>query len=260
MSVQTESIRRCSYCRQVGHYVSTCSSRNIINFENECVWIIENNVCPQNSWHQFRRWLVEYYIQNSRNVRAYACKRFHIGYSSHIGACIDIIDAHFKTYYINHILPEYNRQHNISSGVSIDSQMVSLFIHMIQEIYRNHGEPSYSVETNSDRKFDILVSLSNPEDYNGDELEKGDKSENKNTCGCSICLDDNISKTEMITLIDCNHTFCKSCIVQSLETEKRSVACCALCRRDITKIETYTENNFTDIVNMDVIRSSNSAN
>jgi hypothetical protein len=95
--------RRCSYCRQTGHYVSTCSETSLIQFENSCIQIIRDPIFQQNRWHHFRRWLLEYTTRNTNTVRAYAAKKFRISYRSHIGTCIDTIENYFKGYYINYM-------------------------------------------------------------------------------------------------------------------------------------------------------------
>ena len=41
--------------------------------------------------------------------------------------------------------------------------------------------------------------------------------------------------------LDCGHEFCKDCIKQSLQNERRKVPCCAFCRSNIKNFELKLE-------------------
>ena len=220
--------RRCSYCRQTGHYLSTCQDTSLIQFENSCIRIIRDPIFQQNRWHRFRVWLLEYSMRNPNTLKAYTAKKFKLGYRSHIGICIDTIENYFKGYYINYMSPGYSewynirRQQIISPIISNDNLTVSLFMDVIDGIY-NHLNHQGSTNLNEE-KFNIQVSLSNTNSF-VEEL----------SC-CSICLEENISRTNMI-LLDCKHEFCKSCVKKYFENERLTNPSCALCRQSITKLE-----------------------
>jgi hypothetical protein len=101
--------------------------------------------------------------------------------------------------------------------------IVSLFIDMIYGIYNELNSSRESTSVNEE-KFNIQVSLSNNSSFI-EEL----------SC-CSICLEENICRTNMISL-DCKHEFCKTCVKKYFENERLTNPCCALCRQSITKLE-----------------------
>jgi hypothetical protein len=62
---------------------------------------------------------------------------------------------------------------------------------------------------------------------------------------CSICYEEYKSKNSV--KLDCEHTFCKDCIVKILKT-KPSVHRCAMCRHEITQMTTYNVNIKDEII------------
>ena len=51
---------------------------------------------------------------------------------------------------------------------------------------------------------------------------------------CSICLEE-IEQCKFVKL-NCNHAFCKGCVIKTIKTNKSSTLCCALCRSEISSI------------------------
>ena len=59
-------------------------------------------------------------------------------------------------------------------------------------------------------------------------------------CECAICLNSEISSTNIVTL-NCEHQFCGDCIIGTLKTYKKTSELkprCALCRSDVSAIRT----------------------
>jgi hypothetical protein len=55
----------------------------------------------------------------------------------------------------------------------------------------------------------------------------------------------------MFVKLDCGHEFCKDCIIQSLQNERRQIPCCAFCRGYIKNIELKLEtvkNEFNNLI------------
>lgn len=51
--------------------------------------------------------------------------------------------------------------------------------------------------------------------------------------------------------LDCGHEFCKDCIKQTLQNDRRKTPCCAFCRTDITNFEIKHEsikNEFDELI------------
>jgi hypothetical protein len=66
---------------------------------------------------------------------------------------------------------------------------------------------------------------------------------NEEQCGCCICMDQ--KEAENICQLNCQHTFCVTCIDTSLKTfkDKNKDVICALCRTDVTKITFKKQEN-----------------
>jgi hypothetical protein len=59
-------------------------------------------------------------------------------------------------------------------------------------------------------------------------------------CECAICLNSEISKSNVVTL-NCEHQFCGDCIIGTLKSHKKTSELeprCALCRANISEIKT----------------------
>jgi len=64
--------------------------------------------------------------------------------------------------------------------------------------------------------------------------------EKVDVCECAICLNDEISSSDIVRL-NCEHQFCGDCIISTLKTHKKTSEFeprCALCRTDISEIKT----------------------
>lgn len=71
-------------------------------------------------------------------------------------------------------------------------------------------------------------------------LTKLEEEEKVDGCECAICLNDEISSSDIVRL-NCEHQFCGDCVISTLKTHKKSSEFeprCALCRTDISEIKT----------------------
>lgn len=208
------SVRYCSFCRNPGHNISTCDSSQIRLFEVSCLAYISCfSEHENNKLLKFRRFVLDQALFNSNLIRAFAIK---IGSTmrNNIDECIDNIMKYFEPKILNY-----------------EPEPVILFIDMIINICRSFEEIILN------RKFDIKTIISE---------EKCSTNEN---CECSICYDE-LSRKEFIKL-NCGHEFCKNCIKQSLQNERKKKYCCAFCRSEIETFEMYNEsikNEFTELI------------
>lgn len=62
---------------------------------------------------------------------------------------------------------------------------------------------------------------------------------------CPICYEQ--LKYEDIVTLNCNHEFCKTCIVQSLHSVKNGDPCCALCRTNICSMLVPDVKTYDDV-------------
>jgi hypothetical protein len=94
-----------------------------------------------------------------------------------------------------------------------------LFSEMIQTIREE------SRESRENRKLNILslIETNNNMDEN---------------CECNICWDE--KEKNKFVKFNCNHEFCKDCVIKSLRSEQRDKPCCALCRTEVKSITSRT--------------------
>jgi len=110
-------------------------------------------------------------------------------------------------------------------------EFVTFVRNLMQELDEEAEFIPFSQETN--KKYNIALS----------KLEE--ENEEVEVCECAICLNDEISSSDIVRL-NCEHQFCGDCIITTLKTHKKSSGFeprCALCRTDIAEIKT----NNTDI-------------
>jgi len=105
-------------------------------------------------------------------------------------------------------------------------EFVSFVRNLMQELDTEADFIPFS-ESQEPKKFNIALTL---------EIEEGVVE----ACECAICLNSEISKSDVITL-NCEHQFCGDCIIGTLKNHKKSSELeprCALCRADVSEIRT----------------------
>lgn len=234
------SVRCCSFCRRPGHNIARCDSPSIIDFERNTLNYINSNMSSERFDNADRRELRQYLLNealtNPNLVRAFAISRCGANTRSDLYRCIELIIQHFMTEHENTIQeegltrtsdsvnptprtmrrlgfmePEFNR-----GRVFLETQNTSLlYAVMFIEMIRAMSETS--------RKFEIKTSV----------LENPANLEQK--CECNICYEEH--ETKHFVKLNCGHEFCKDCIKQSLQNERRITPCCAFCRADIKNFE-----------------------
>ena len=77
-------------------------------------------------------------------------------------------------------------------------------------------------------------------------VETNEDEQLDNNCSCSICWDDK----ELINFVklDCNHEFCKDCIIATTAHNHGKVPCCALCRAEVRTVISRTDEIQTEIL------------
>ena len=73
-------------------------------------------------------------------------------------------------------------------------------------------------------------------------LENNNNHTNNNNTDCSICLENKANST--FVKFDCQHEFCKDCVVQCLQNNNKSVLCCALCRGGTKTFKTNSQSTY----------------
>lgn len=221
-------IRCCSFCRRPGHDIRRCESPDIRNFERNTInYIYFNFNISEGRFNDTDKIIVKQYLLNialtDKNViRAYAISRCGATIRSDLARCVDMIIQHLMN--INEE-EETNQIENSIETENISLLHAVMFIEMIRAI------------KNSSRKFDIKTCI----------LENSANLEEK--CECGICYEECANKN--IIKLNCGHEFCKDCIKQTLQNERKLTPCCAYCRTDITNFELKSEsvkNEFNDLI------------
>ena len=211
--------RRCSFCFAQGHNINSCDDIRLIDIENECRQQKELYLFSDNAIQLFRNWLCNKVLHNSLLIKAFAVRKCGARIRSNIDECIENI--------VNYIYQD------IPTSYNLDSLMPSLYHRML--MFMNFEE--IKAEINLNRKFNVVS-----------KLENFDIEEN---CECAICYNhDDIQHANFVKL-NCNHTFCNSCIKKSFQhTNRLSIPCCALCRSEISSVSFKDENIKNDFCNI----------
>lgn len=251
--------RRCSFCRRPGHNITRCNSESIHIFESETRNYI-NIIMPLrlgglSYLESVKQHLLNEALNKPNLVRAFAVSK--CGASTRINSvnCVQLIIQYFMPQIQNvetmnrtvqdvrdSVQPQSDetqptepsqrtgRRFGFSESMygtgfqgflSRDSESIlyaMMFIEMVRTINQSNS---------LNRKFDIKTSV----------LEIPVNLEQK--CECGICYEE--CETKNIVKLNCGHEFCKDCIKQTLQNERRLTSCCAFCRTDIKNIELKLE-------------------
>ena len=254
------SVRCCSFCRRPGHNITTCNSEPIRMFENSCLTYIRvlflNN--QNHKFLKFRRFLFDEALNDPNLVRVFAIRRCGTNIRTNMDECIDRI--------INYFAPNLRSLNVISEVPQPQQQPQEEALPRLDEIYSRRS--IYEIASLlSDRSPETLPNLIlfmnmiiNMRQQSLDEINLNRKFDIKTiiseetcctneNCECSICYDE-LSRKEFIKL-NCGHEFCKNCIKQSLQNERKRKYCCAFCRSEIGTFEMYNESikdEFTNLI------------
>lgn len=256
---QQRTERRCSYCRQPGHTITTCNSQRIREFELICAETARNINVPDD----FKKWLTDNYMNNQSLLKTFVIRK--MGYTNRVRIpnCIDLItdyiyrkyrpemfnyentniddndtahdNAHFENEFINFLFQLRQNNRNINRGLSEDhhvQNMGNMERTLIQELFLsflhnlNNGTRIAEISSGP-RRFTInsIIDISNEVDNN----------ENSR---CNICWDE--KENTQFVKFGCNHEFCKECVITSLRGEQRQHPCCALCRSAVMTMSCKT--------------------
>ena len=204
--------RRCSFCNETGHNITSCNDNRLACFRDLC--ILNKGLCylTNEPRRNFKQWLMNYYIEYSEIVKAFAISKCGCRLNSLPEFIIEKITNHF--FQEEEGFPDYIP---FIEGDNIAAQALVLL-----------SFPGYE---NNRNKFTINTNI---------QLLDSDKAEE--ICECAICYGDELREKNFITL-NCSHKFCKNCFKSSLEHVPLSqeVPTCALCRTEISSIVVHQE-------------------
>lgn len=268
----------CSFCRSPGHNIIRCNDDRLTDFEALCVnqmRVFEtlNSDMRQN----LQNWLIETRITNYENqhlLKSFAIKKCRAVSSSDILSCVILITQYIHTTYSlqRNIYVSHSNGRNIVMGrTNLEQDLIELMhdnynnlqrdnnlqsdnnlqddqtneinnqINLLNQdiaremlyalVYQNSINRYLEEQHNQTKKFNISLLL----DENNDMKENINNSVNE-TNDCNICYENKLNNT--FVKFDCNHEFCKECVVQCLKNDKRDEPCCALCRAEIKTCKT----------------------
>jgi hypothetical protein len=267
----------CSFCRSPGHNIIRCNDDRLTDFEALCVnqmRVFEtlNSDMQQN----LQNWLIETRVTNSENqhlLKSFAIKKCRAVSTSDILSCVILIAQYIHTtyslrrnIYVNHrngqniiigqnniqqdlieLIHENNNNNNdnnlqnnqtneINTQINLLNQDIAremLYVLVYQNSVNRYLEEQNN-QNNQNKKYNISLLL----DTNND-IKDG-------TNDCNICYE-NKEKSAFIKF-NCQHEFCKECVVQCLKTDRRAEPCCALCRAEIKTCKTISKPIYDELL------------
>lgn len=266
-SRQTQTIRRCSLCRQPGHNILRCNSERILQFEAICA----NAVVNINNPDDFKNWLRQHYAYDLLLLKAFCIRKLYItrrlsldDYIHHISEYIfrtyknqtqvevealledddDIpppLIAAYNPANINELFEEnYNNvitnlitiyNYEVTEDTNLQMSVVMRYTQYLLYLFRSLPIRENYIQEQNQRT--VVLSVEN----NNENLDE--------TCQCSICWDD--KELRQFVKLDCNHEFCKDCIRQSVTAETRTNLHCALCRGEVITMRLRTQEVHTEL-------------
>ena len=258
----------CSFCRSPGHNIIRCNDDRLTDFEALCVnqmrvFETRNSDMRQN----LQNWLIETRVTNSENqhlLKSFAIKKCRAVSTSDILSCVILITQYIHTtyslrrnIYVNH----RNGQNIIVGQNNIQQDLIELneFIHendnnlqndqtneinnqinllnqdiaremLYALVYQNSVNRYLQEQQTLTKKFNISLLLDIKNDMKENTCNMNETSD------CNICYEN--KENHLFVKFGCDHEFCKDCVVQCLQNDRRSEPCCALCRAEIKTCKT----------------------
>lgn len=230
----------CSFCREIGHNVSTCYDVRLFQFESSCIERAKNN-----SRTEFKDYLDNNSIQNSLLLKSFAIRKCGANSRMSIQLCITriinyiyeqisepITERTIEEDNENDLIQLINElRYNRENNNHLDNDIVNYDSMLLREL-NNYNE--YLLREILLRMINAGIGFNTPNKIfvqitsitNEELLQK---------CECSICYE-NQDKMKFVNF-NCGHDFCKNCALKIIESNP----CCALCRQEINLISTFSE-------------------
>ena len=212
-------LRKCSYCRESGHNISSCNHPSLIQFDSICLFKKSELI---NSPLQFAQWLALTSIENvncNALIKAYGISKHGCVLRDNMHVVIEKITN--KLYnLVENINEDYVRLPEMenSSATSIFNDMISF------NLMTTLLSPRSVTAQIHPEEDEIVIKLIYDESVH----------KNVDSIECSICYE--TKNTTEIVQLNCNHSFCKCCTKQIVETKPN----CPYCREKINKISFNT--------------------
>jgi len=247
--------RRCSFCHRVGHNVSQCNHERLLEFEIMCA----NQVQITNTEFELESWIKENYVINEVNpilVRSFAVRYCGCTLRHSIEHCImSICNEMFRKYKQN---LHYYVEETIETE-NVETDIINLLINMRNSENEgiNNIQEIPNLENIYMRDYAVYLLFNNTINEAFNHISENKKlhvvclfeempeEKLKSICECNICYEE-VGLSEFVKL-NCNHEFCKNCLINSVKSDRRASPCCAFCRREIDSLTSRTLEVYVEI-------------
>lgn len=233
--------RCCSFCRRQGHNIVNCNSDRLLEFEVICADVVKNI----HTKIEFKNWLKENYNNELLLIKAFAIKKSRVS-TNDISIYMDLITEYIFTNYKNNWT--FEEEEN-----QIENDLLNLLLH-IRNNYSIEPLQDQLIYQNMERMLLLELSIAYLTNVNNNDNSNDNSYSRKNVMDCTfhINIDENLNEINTCSIcydnkelknfvtLDCNHEFCESCIIKTLQTNSNIQPCCALCRRKVINIKTRT--------------------
>jgi hypothetical protein len=255
------TIRRqnaCSFCRTPGHNVKNCNDARLSDFEETC----QVHMIFCNSREIFKDWLLGTYNvfdeYNKCLLRTFSIKKCNATMRTPMFYCLDLIADYMHRTYIqqnqtrmnNNNLnnaefiqfmsnlynnnPDYDYEQAVYDELNeLNEQINGMQLALGREMFAALNNITYNRHIDQvpqNKKYNISLLLENNNNYKNNENAVNENMD------CSICLENKSNGT--FVKFDCQHEFCKDCVVKCLQNNNKNVLCCALCRGNTKTFKT----------------------
>jgi hypothetical protein len=238
-------VRKCSFCNNQGHNISTCNDYALINFHNYLICYKNNNTSNSTSNYilnviltikNVERFLYDFSSISSENkklLKAYACRycnsRIRCLLTTSINKIIvHLFDMNYNYLFNNRDFILLNEETSLRISDYLNNVLLNYLIHY--DLDNENNSNQNNIHDNQDiHKFNIIL-----------EDEKYEETSNENEC--AICYNPYHLKNG--TSFICNHNFCIDCTIELVKTKHKNCPCC---RSVVDKIICYTNESYNKL-------------
>lgn len=255
---RVEVNRCCSFCRQQGHNIHRCNDERLTEFEVICA----NQVQNFETRLEFENWIIENYFitDNPVLVRSFAVRHCGANMRNSIDNCVKNISLSmfikYKQGYNREPQQQFQRRRQI---YNVENELIHILTRMRNDLPEFQEEEILNIEAAYREYFAFLLfnNFINNITQNRIEIVKLDISstieniaeeELHKKCECNICYEEFEFKN--FVKLNCNHEFCKDCLIKSVNSDRRESPCCAFCRTEIKSFISRTNEVHSELANL----------
>jgi hypothetical protein len=234
------AVRCCSHCGEEGHTIRNCNDDRIRELEVECARRIQHY-----TEDQFTQFLNTEFETEPTLIRALAIKKCRATTKTSKVEVVRAVSVYIRRTYVygaRDIYDAFNghsafsndngfseREREEVTDAMVQSMAYALrremLIFTMANILENFIRDKPNINNN---KINIISTVKNDENLDIHQ-----------SCECSICYEER--KVSDFTKFNCNHEFCKDCVINTIKSRRNANnICCALCRTEVKSVESKT--------------------